>query len=413
MMAQPTPAILVVDDDLAVLDSLTEQLKCEGYTVLASATVEGALELLRSHRFALIISDQKMPGMLGTELLAEAKRLQPHSSRILITGMLSADTVINAINQGEIFRFLAKPWLRAELLATVTNAVARYELISSNANLQMQTAQLNEQLEAKLEELGAKKKALDAANAALQTNFDHSLELCYRIINTFYPLLGQHTKQVVEICQRMVESGHFSEEEERVLIASAWLHDIGLVGFERSLLHRFFSTPESLTDDDRKLLQQHSIYGQALATFVDQLTGVGETIRAHHERFDGGGYPDGLAGEMIPRTARCLAVAVHFVECGVPKDSAMQGILRQSGTAFDPEAVRLFLRSIPSSEVPRTMREVLVEELSPGMKLATGIYSPSGLLLMGEGQELNLPTIEKIKNHNLRTSVTQRLLVYS
>jgi response regulator RpfG family c-di-GMP phosphodiesterase len=327
--------------------------------------------------------------------------------------MLSADTVINAINQGEIFRFLAKPWLRAELLATVTNAVARYELISSNANLQMQTAQLNEQLEAKLEELGAKKKALDAANAALQTNFDHSLELCYRIINTFYPLLGQHTKQVVEICQRMVESGHFSEEEERVLIASAWLHDIGLVGFERSLLHRFFSTPESLTDDDRKLLQQHSIYGQALATFVDQLTGVGETIRAHHERFDGGGYPDGLAGEMIPRTARCLAVAVHFVECGVPKDSAMQGILRQSGTAFDPEAVRLFLRSIPSSEVPRTMREVLVEELSPGMKLATGIYSPSGLLLMGEGQELNLPTIEKIKNHNLRTSVTQRLLVYS
>jgi response regulator RpfG family c-di-GMP phosphodiesterase len=413
MMAQPTPAILVVDDDLAVLDSLTEQLKCEGYTVLASATVEGALELLRSHRFALIISDQKMPGMLGTELLAEAKRLQPHSSRILSTGMLSADTVINAINQGEIFRFLAKPWLRAELLATVTNAVARYELISSNANLQMQTAQLNEQLEAKLEELGAKKKALDAANAALQTNFDHSLELCYRIINTFYPLLGQHTKQVVEICQRMVESGHFSEEEERVLIASAWLHDIGLVGFERSLLHRFFSTPESLTDDDRKLLQQHSIYGQALATFVDQLTGVGETIRAHHERFDGGGYPDGLAGEMIPRTARCLAVAVHFVECGVPKDSAMQGILRQSGTAFDPEAVRLFLRSIPSSEVPRTMREVLVEELSPGMKLATGIYSPSGLLLMGEGQELNLPTIEKIKNHNLRTSVTQRLLVYS
>jgi DNA-binding NtrC family response regulator len=177
MMAQPTPAILVVDDDLAVLDSLTEQLKCEGYTVLASATVEGALELLRSHRFALIISDQKMPGMLGTELLAEAKRLQPHSSRILITGMLSADTVINAINQGEIFRFLAKPWLRAELLATVTNAVARYELISSNANLQMQTAQLNEQLEAKLEELGAKKKALDAANAALQTNFDHSLEI--------------------------------------------------------------------------------------------------------------------------------------------------------------------------------------------------------------------------------------------
>jgi hypothetical protein len=68
---------------------------------------------------------------------------------------------------------------------------------------------------------------------------------------------------------------------------------------------------------------------------------------------------------------------------------------------------------MPSNDVPPTIREVLVEELSAGMKLATGIYSPGGLLLMGEGQELNSLSIEKIKNHNLRTSITQRLLVYS
>ncbi len=413
MNAQTKAAILVVDDDEAVLESLSEQLRCEGYDVVASSTAQHALEFLAAQSFAVVISDQKMPGMLGTELLTEAKRLQPHASRILITGILSADTVIDAINQGEIFRFLAKPWLRAELRATVNNAVSRHDLTANNAFLQIQTARLNEDLQAKLEELGAKNRALDEAHVALQANFDHSLELCYRIISTFYPLLGQHTKQVVAICQRMAKSGHFSEEEEKVLTASAWLHDIGLIGFERALLHKFFATPECLTDDDRKLLQQHPAYGQTLATFVDQLTGVGETIRAHHERFDGQGYPDGLAGEMIPPTARHLAVAVHFVECGVPKDSAMQAILRQSGTAFDPEAVRLFLRSMPSAEVPRSMREVLVGELSPGMRLATGIYSPSGLLLMGEGQELNPLTIEKIKNHNLRTSVTQRLLVYS
>jgi response regulator RpfG family c-di-GMP phosphodiesterase len=413
MEIPPQTTILVVDDNEAVLESLAEQLKCEGYAVVTSISAERALELLRTQSFAVVISDQKMPGMLGTELLAEAKRLQPHCSRILITGILSADTVINAINQGEIFRFLAKPWLRAELLATVSNAIARHDLIKTNTVLQSQTAQLNKDLEDKLKELSAKKQTLDEVNAALQVNFDHSLELCYRIINTFYPLLGQHTKQVVAICERMASTSKFSSEEEQVLIASAWLHDIGLIGFERSLLHRFFATPEFLTDDDRKLLQQHPIYGQALATFVHQLKGVGETIRAHHERFDGRGYPDGLAGEMIPRPARCLAVAVHFVECGVPKDSAVQNILRQSGAAFDPEAVRLFLRSMPSNDVPPTIREVLVEELSAGMKLATGIYSPGGLLLMGEGQELNPLSIEKIKNHNLRTSITQRLLVYS
>jgi len=411
--ARSKPAILIVDDDEAILESLSEQLRCEGYDVAASLTARRACELLASRSFAVVISDQRMPEMPGIELLAVAKDLQPHASRILITGLLSADTVIEAINKGEIFRFLAKPWLRAELLATVENAVNRHELVANNDLLQKQTTRLNEELEAKVTELGAKNRALDEAQAAMQANFDHSLELCYRIINTFYPLLGQHTKQVVSICQRMVSGGQFAGEEGKVLIAAAWLHDIGLIGFERALLHRFFSTPERLTEEDRMLLRQHPIYGQALATFVDQLTGVGETIRAHHERFDGRGYPDGLAGEMIPRTARSLAVVVHYVESGVPKDSAIQSVLRQSGTAFDPEAVRLFLRIMPSNDVPLTMREVLVDELSPGMRLATGIYSPSGLLLMGEGQELNPVTIEKLKNHNLRTSIRQRLLVYS
>ena len=143
----------MVDDDEAVLESLSEQLRCEGYDVVASSTAQHALEFLAAQSFAVVISDQKMPGMLGTELLTEAKRLQPHASRILITGILSADTVIDAINQGEIFRFLAKPWLRAELRATVNNAVSRHDLTANNAFLQIQTARLNEDLQAKLEEL--------------------------------------------------------------------------------------------------------------------------------------------------------------------------------------------------------------------------------------------------------------------
>jgi response regulator RpfG family c-di-GMP phosphodiesterase len=387
---------------------------------VTSPSANEALEQLAARPFDVIISDQRMPGMLGTELLAEATRIQPSASRILITGVLSIDTVIEAINRGEIFRFLAKPWLRAELLATVSNAVHRHDLIVSNNALQARTAQLNDELEktnatlrTKLEELTGQKRELDEAHEAMQANFDHSLELCYRIINTFHPVLGQHTKSVVEICRRMTEVHPFTDEEKRVLVASAWLHDIGLIGFDRTLLRKLLSTHAHLSNEEKSLLQHHPIYGQTLAAFVEKLTGVGETIRAHHERLDGKGYPDGLAGQMIPWTARCLAVAVHFVECGLPKQPAMESLLQHSGTAFDPEAVRLLLKVVQTAELPRKMREIMVDELAPGMKLAKGIYSPSGLLLVGEGQELNLLTIKKIKNHNLSTSVTQRLLVYS
>jgi hypothetical protein len=142
------------------------------------------------------------------------------------------------------------------------------------------------------------------------------------------------------------------------------------------------------------------------------LRDVGETIRAHHERYDGRGYPDRLAGDNIPLAARHLAVAVSFVEMNVPRDRALDAILRESGRAFDPEAVRLFLKVSNLIHLPRKVREVTLAELSPGQTLATGIYSPSGLLLIPEERELNDGLIRKIREHNSVTPLTQRLLVY-
>lgn len=416
---QSIAPILVVDDDPDVLHALKEQLAWEGYPVIAKQNVSEALVLLREETVSVIISDQRMPDLTGLEFLAKAKQLQPHTSRVLITGVLSLDTMIEAINHGEIFRFLAKPWVRAELLATVKNATQRHQLLVSNDQLQADTAQLNNQLaqaiaelQAKVDELISQKKELDTAHDALKTNFQHSLELCYRIINTFHPLLGQQTHAVVEICRKMTESNYFTEEEKHVLIAGAWLHDIGLVGFDRNILHKLHTAPGSLTESELKALSKHPVNGQMLASFVDNFRTVGETIRAHHERFDGRGYPDGLAGQAIPWTARCLAVAVEFVECRLPKAEAVEEIARLSGTVLDPEAVRLFFKTTQAADLPKQVREIMMDEMSPGMRLVDGIYSPVGLLLIPEGQSLNETSITKIKNHNLLNSVTQRLLVY-
>ena len=414
------PPILLVDDEEDSLLILQEQLNWEGYTVIKAASAGAALEHLAKKNFSVIISDQSMPEMTGLEFFRRAKEIRPAAVRVLVTGLVSLDTVVAAINDGEIFRFLAKPWLRAELLATVNNAVQRYQLLESNQALLLDTAQLNRKLEstnadlqAKINELVASTGALNKAHKALETNFEHSLELCYRIINTFYPLLGKNTKTIVDICRKFSETKYFTEQEKHVLIASAWLHDIGLIGCERELLHKFYTRPEMLTQAEQDVIRNHPLYGQSLASFVDQLTTVGETIRAHHERFDGKGYPDGLAGESIPWTARSLAVAAYFVECGLPKPAAVEAILAESGKAFDPEAVRLFFKVTQIAELPRQVREIMIDELSPGMLLAKGIFSPSGLLLVPEGQTLNDVTIARIKNYNLQTSVTHRLLVYS
>jgi hypothetical protein len=101
------------------------------------------------------------------------------------------------------------------------------------------------------------------------------------------------------------------------------------------------------------------------------------------------------------------------VESTLPREQKIDAIVKESGKRFDPESVRLFFKVTQIAELPRSIREIMLEELAPGMRLAKGIYSPSGLLLVAEGQDLNTTTIAKIKNHHMLTSVTQRLLVYS
>ncbi len=418
-MSSPKASILVVDDEPDILDALREQLTWEGYEVTACVDGTQALNVLQRRAFSVIISDQRMPGMSGLELMGHARKLHPNSSRVLLTGVLSLDTLVGAINQGEIFRFIAKPWMRAELLATVDNALQRQNLLEANEQLVRNTEKLNRQLvhanaqlQIQVNELIAQKEQIDDAHEALNANFEHSLGLCYRVINTFDPLLGKQTKAVVDLCRQMAHMDDFTPEEKHVLIASAWLHDIGLIGLNRDLVHRFFHKPEGLSANDRALLREHPIYGQALAAFVDRLSSVGVTIRAHHERYDGGGYPDGLAGTAIPWTARCLAVAVAFVQPGMPRGSALQSILEQSGTAFDPEAVRVFLKTTHRTEVPRQVREISVEDLRPGMLIARGIYVPSGMLLIAEGQELTPTAIAKLKSNAFARQRISEVLVY-
>src|SRR5271170_1652457 len=139
--------ILIVDDEEIVLVALRDTLVREGYTVVASPHAVHALSIIKEHQFSVVITDQQMPMVTGLEFLAQVKQVQPNATRILITAVLSLGTVIDSINKGEIYRFVVKPWLREELLATVKSAVHRFELISHNTRLQAATQEMNRQLQ--------------------------------------------------------------------------------------------------------------------------------------------------------------------------------------------------------------------------------------------------------------------------
>lgn len=411
--------ILVLDDDTLVLAALKETLERERYKVDAYSKAKEALEGLDNHAYATIISDQHMPGMTGLEFLDKCKQKQPNASRILITGVLTLNTVIEAVNRGEIFRFLTKPWIREEVLATVDNAVQRYALVEANDRLSSDTLELNDKLvkansalEEKIRQLEQQASDLESTNQALEENFDHSLEICFRLIEAFHPILGEQTKAVISICKEIAKSELLSERESEVLKVSSWLYNLGRIGLPRELLSKSLNDPQSLDEQERTLLHHYPVYGQTLAGFVGALEEVGLAIRAHRERFDGRGYPDGYSREMIQVPARHLAIAVAFVESALPRDEALEFIIRDSGKSFHPEAVRLFMKSSNLSNLPKKVRELTLAELEPGMVLAKGIYSPSGLLLIPEEERLTHSIIKKIKEHDFANPITQRLMVF-
>ena len=411
--------ILVVDDEEIVLVALRETLTRAGYDVSTARDPIPALELMAQRQFAVIISDQQMSSMTGLDFLTQVKQIQPDASRILITAVLSLDTVIESINRGEIYRFIIKPWLREELLVTVQNAAQRYDLICRNHALQATTQAMNEQLKqvnGKLELQVAREAEQNAQlsrlNEALGLNLSRSVELCVQTMQTFYPTLGNQAKRAFEVSRSMAEALSLSAEERQSFEISAWLHDIGLIGVPRHIIRKWQLEPFALDEAERALIEHHPILGQELAGFVHHLEGVGGLIRAHHERFDGRGYPDGISGTNIPWLARLLAVAVSFAESRFEQDEAVQAIRLGTGTAFDPEAVRAFIRAIPKAAVPRKEREVMLSELSPGMILAKGIYTANGMLLIPEGQQLSGPYIDKLLNHNRINPINQSLVVF-
>jgi len=411
--------ILVVDDEEMVLKTLQQTLQHYHYDTVSASNPLMALEQLKKQAFAVIISDQVMPEMSGLELLARARQIQPYATRILITAVVNLDTVIEAINKGEIFRFIVKPWLHEEFLATIKNSVQRYELICQNARLQTATQSMNEQLvelnrslEQQVQLVAQQNRQLAEANTALERNFVRSMELCVHTMQTFYPLLGNQARRVCQLCKAIALVIQLSDEEQRVLESSALLYDIGLVGVPRQIIRRWQEEPRSLDPAERALIEQHPILGQELAAFSSDLKRVGEIIRAHHEHYDGSGYPDQLVGENIPWLARLLAVAVAYASSRLVDADANEKIRMESGTSFDPEAVRAFLRARVMAIVPRKERQVALTELRPGMVLAQGIYTHNGLLLVPEGQRLNATFIEKVLNHNRIQPIRQSLIVY-
>jgi response regulator RpfG family c-di-GMP phosphodiesterase len=138
--------ILFVDDEENILSALKRVLRRENYRIITASSGREALEVMERNQIQVVISDQRMPEMSGTEFMTHVMRRYPDAVRIILSGYTDVDTITNAVNEGHIYKFLLKPWNDEALKMEIDCAINHYELVNLNKSLHQKVLEQNEEL---------------------------------------------------------------------------------------------------------------------------------------------------------------------------------------------------------------------------------------------------------------------------
>lgn len=444
-MTDKQHTILLVDDEENILNSIYRLLRRERkYEVLMANSGAAGLEILKERcgeaekrrsgdkdllsdsptpRFSvsLIVSDQRMPQMEGVEFLSRAKEISPDTTRVMLTGYADINAVTAAVNKGEIFRYITKPWEDETLLSVIKQGIEQYELVTERKELLELTSRqnealtdLNRNLEQKVEE---RTNEVQELYKKLKTNFYETIRVFVSLVEHYDNHLGGHIKRVATLAEEFAEELGLSEKEIEEIEVAALLHDIGLVGIPKVILAKEM---QDLSFNELNLMKQHPAFGQSLLHSIESLHQAGVIIRGHHERHDGTGYPDGLKGEEIPYASRVLALCDTYddnlnkrVKDKGSEAAALYHIKSGRGILFEPEMANAFLKFIGNRKQAGGFveKEITLSQLQEGMVISRDISTSSGRLLMPKGAILSQAIIERLRNFHTLDPILDNIFV--
>lgn len=414
--------VMLVDDEENILRALQRLLMDEDFDVEIATSGEAALEKLATlENVGLIISDQRMPEMNGSEFLGRSRDIAPNALRILLTGYSDISATIEAINRGGASRYLSKPWNDDELVQVVRDAVRQYSLVTENIRLNGVIARQNEELqewntnlkERVLQQTASVRKKSEELQEALQRSresFHGVIHALSRLVELRGQRTHQHSRNVAHLAVLAAkEMGITANNELDEIRIASLLHDVGEIGISERIL---LMSPEAMSPEEFREYSQHPIRAQILLDAIEELRPVAVLIRHHHEHMDGSGFPDKISGESIPLGARIIAFADQIDRAAMmcAEDIADQSLARASllmGRVLDPALYRAFKKIVrycyfsdPKYEGFTTVElELSPEQLQPGMILSRNLFSGSGLLLLHKGLSFDLGRIDSVKRY--------------
>jgi putative nucleotidyltransferase with HDIG domain len=352
-MSEPTPTteptrILIVDDDNAVRDVISVLLREEGYACTTVNTAEAALDAARATEYPLVISDVRMPGKDGFWLLDRVREAYPDTAVIMLTAYGDTEAAVECLRNGAA-DYLLKPPKVTDLIRAIERALGR-------RRLELARHRYRRSLENRVREKTAElsKTLHDLENTYSQTLWSLVLALDAREHET-----GDHSQRVVRYTLAIARRLGIAEKDLPAIGRGALMHDIGKIGVPDAILLK----PGKLTPEEWQEMRKHPQIGYNILRSIDFLQVPAEIVLCHQERFDGRGYPRGLAGDALPIGARIFSIADTFdamttdrpYRKGGTVEQARAEIARFAGTQFDPRCAEAFL-SMTEREITEVAR---------------------------------------------------------
>jgi putative nucleotidyltransferase with HDIG domain len=304
-------SVLFVDDESHILTSLKREFRDFPHPVCFAESGPDGLQLLEQHRIGVVVSDNNMPGMEGVEFLSHVRTRWPDVCRIMLTGKASMQVAISAINRCGASQFITKPWNAAEMRKIVEDALDTHRMT----------------------------RAMRSGNDDLCRALAHTVELKDRYTKG-------HCDRVAEYAVLLGTSLGLSPVALRHIHNGSILHDCGKIAVPELILNK----PDRLSNEEFEYIRHHPVRGCEVARQANLPDEVVHIILYHHERFQGGGYPEGLSGDSIPLEARIVAIADVFdaltssrsYRKALASDEAFSVMQTSMGSHFDPVFLQQF-----------------------------------------------------------------------
>ncbi|QWV92646.1 response regulator [Geomonas oryzisoli] len=311
--------VLFVDDEKSYLAYTSGLFENRGLTVLTASSAMEALQIVEHQSVAVVISDNEMPGMRGIELLSRIKEVSPHTVKIMMTGSADLSTTLAAINSGEVFRFVLKPWKKAEMLRAVKDGIRRYRVLQ-----------------------------------AIKREDEFILHSLAQTIELKDACTKGHCDRVATLALKIAAKLRVPEDIQQEIRYGSWLHDCGKIGVPEAILN----AERALTPEEFKIVMKHPEWGCEVVRKANLSKTVQDIVLYHHERYDGKGYPYGLEGSKVPIEAQIVATADicdaltmdRPYRKGFNREEVMWTIKGMSGSNLDPKLVQILFSLLTEEE---------------------------------------------------------------